>query len=76
MNKLIPATSLLWALLKSRVYDWDYDVHVDRLILHQRGSVDGDNRTISIQWKRYSTHRVQPAYFATIGTSRNVFSLI
>ena len=25
MNKLLPATSLLWALQKSRVYDYDHN---------------------------------------------------
>jgi len=27
VNKLVPATSLLWALYKSGVYDYDYDRH-------------------------------------------------
>ena len=28
MNKLVPATLLLWALEKFRVYDYDYDFHI------------------------------------------------
>ena len=32
MNKLVPATSLLWALLKCRVYDYDYDLETSDLV--------------------------------------------
>jgi len=29
VNKLVPGISLLWALQKSRVYDYDYDSYID-----------------------------------------------
>ena len=30
MNKLVPATGLLWALLKSEVYDYDSNPQISR----------------------------------------------
>jgi len=30
VNKLVPATSFLWAQYKSQVYDYDYNYHCNR----------------------------------------------